>query len=154
MTQLSIHELSERVLEELHRLKYSDNSICGFRAAFKRIRKFAEEKGELFFTEELGRQYLKETYECEVNYYQEKLPKNAKNAIRQIRLLGDYQLHGVIIRRIVKRKGYEKPPQFAKVLADYERECATNQYAIRGMYSRTQRLFFFIEYLDTGESWT
>ncbi|KPA09527.1 hypothetical protein MHK_010271, partial [Candidatus Magnetomorum sp. HK-1] len=29
-----------------------------------------------------------------------------KAPIRKIRILGDYQLHGVIIRRIVKKPGY------------------------------------------------
>jgi len=151
MTQATIKELSEKVLEELERLKYSYNSICGFRSAFRRICEFAEERGESYFTEELGNQYLRERYECDVNYYLENLPKHAKNAIRHVRLLGDYQLHGVIIRRIVKRKDYVKPPQFEKVLTDYEKECATNQYAIRGMHSRKQRLFFFIDYLNNRQ---
>ena len=116
MSQLTIKELSEKVLEELQRLNYSYNSICNFRAAFKRIQAFAQEKGELYFTEDLGSQYLLEYYNCNVDYYSETYPKNAKAAIRQIRLLGDYQLHGVIIRRIVKKKNYVKPPQFEKVL--------------------------------------
>jgi len=148
MAQLTIKELSEKVLEELQRLNYSYNSICSFRAAFKRIQAFAEEKGELYFTEDLGSQYLLERYNCSVDYYSETYPKNAKAAIRQIRLLGDYQLHGVIIRRIVKKKGYVKPSQFKKVLTDYEIECENNQYSKRGMRTRLQRLFFFIDYLN------
>ncbi|KPA09896.1 mobile element protein, partial [Candidatus Magnetomorum sp. HK-1] len=45
-----------------------------------------------------------------------------RHTIRKIRILGDYQLHGVIIRRIVKKPGYIKPPQFEKELLAYERE--------------------------------
>jgi integrase/recombinase XerD len=148
MTQLTIKELSVKVLEELQRLNYSYHSICNFRAAFIRIQAFAEEKGERYFTEDLGRQYLLEHYNCSVNYYSEACPRNAKTAMRQVRLLGDYQLHGVIIRRIVKKKDYVKPPQFEKVLTDYEIECETNQYSKRGMRTRLQRLFFFIDYLN------
>lgn len=148
MGQLTIKELSEKVLEELQRLNYSYNSICSLRAAFKRIQAFAEDKGERYFTEELGRQYLLERYNCGVDYYSEACPRNARNAMRQVRLLGDYQLHGVFIRRIVKKKGYIKPPQFKKVLTDYEIECETNQYSKRGMRTRLQRLFFFIDYLN------
>lgn len=148
MEQLTIKELSEKVLEEMQKLNYSYNSICSTRAAFKRIQAFAEDKGEQYFTEELGKQYLLERYNCDVNYYTEACPKNARHAMRHIRLLGDYQLHGVIIRRIVKKKGYSKPPQFEKVLSDYEKECEINQYSKRGMRTRLQRLYFFIDYLN------
>jgi integrase/recombinase XerD len=54
----------------------------------------------------------------------------------------------VIIRRIVKKPGYIKPPQFEKELAAYERECENNEYSKRGLRTRMQRLFFFIDYLD------
>ncbi len=148
MEQLTISKLSENVLEELQRLNYSYNSICSTRAAFRRIQAFAEGKGERYFTEELGSQYLLERYNCGIDYYSEACPRNIRHAMRHVRLLGDYQLHGVIIRRIVKRKGYIKPPQFEKVLLDYERECETNQYSKRGMRTRLQRLFFFIDYLN------
>ena len=104
-TKLTIDELASKVIEELERMGYSYNSICGIRASFKRFNTFAETKGELFFTEELGRQFLGERYGCWIDYYSEAYPKRARHAIRAIRLLGDYQMHGVVIRRIVKKKG-------------------------------------------------
>jgi integrase/recombinase XerD len=97
MAQLTIKELSEKVLEELQRLNYSYNSICSLRAAFRRIQTFAEEKGEQYFTEDQGPRYLLEGYDCGVDYYSEACPRNAKAAMRQVRLLGDYQLHGIVM---------------------------------------------------------
>lgn len=101
-TKLTINELVAKVLAELERLNYYYNSLCGFRAFYKRVIAFAKEKEELYFSEELGRAFLKERYNCTVNYYTEAMPKSCKEPIRRIRILGDYQLHGVIIRRIVK----------------------------------------------------
>jgi site-specific recombinase XerD len=147
-TKPTIKELSHEVLEELEKMNYTYNSISGFRASFNRIITFADQLGEAYFTEELGNKYLAQKYDCTVNYYLESYPHKAKNAIRCVRLLGDYQLHGIIIRRIVKKKGYIKPPQFEQVLIAYENDCRDNEYSIRGMRSRLQRLFFFIDYLD------
>ncbi|MCD6322384.1 MAG: tyrosine-type recombinase/integrase [Clostridiales bacterium] len=147
-TKRTIKELSRVVLEELEKMNYAYNSICGFRASFNRIIVFADQIGETYFTEELGNRYLAQKYDCMVNYYLESYPHKAKGAIRCVRLLGDYQLHGVIIRRIVKKKSYVKPPQFELVLTAYENECRDNEYSLRGMRSRLQRLFFFIDYLD------
>jgi len=147
-TKLTINELVDKVLAELERLNYSYNSLCGFRAFYKRVIAFANEKEELYFSEELGRAFLKESYNCTVNYYTEVMPKSYRGPIRRIRILGDYQLHGVIIRRIVKKPGYVKPPQFEKELTAYEKECENNDYSKRGLRTRMQRLFFFIDYLD------
>ncbi|WP_150844749.1 tyrosine-type recombinase/integrase [Clostridium sp. UBA1353] len=68
-----------------------------------------------------------------------------------IRVLGHYQLHGVLIRRIVKKPGYVKPPQFEAILTAYERECELNEYSKRGMRTRIQQLFFFIDYLNSRQ---
>lgn len=147
-TKLTINKLVDKVLAELERLNYSHNSLCGFRCFYKRVIAFAKEKEELYFSEELGSAFLKERYNCTVNYYTEAMPKSCKEPIRRIRILGDYQLHGVIIRRIVKKPGYVKPPQFEKELTAYEKECENNDYSKRGLRTRIQRLFFFIDYLD------
>lgn len=141
-TKLTINELVAKVLAELERLNYSHESLCRFRAFYKRVIAFANEKEELYFSEKLGREFLKEKYDCTVNYYMEAMPRQFKNPIRGIRVLGDYQLHGVIVRRIVKKPGYVKPPQFEKELKAYERECVRNEYSKRGLRTRKQRLFF------------
>ena len=149
--KLPINELASKVIDELQGLDYAYNTICGYRAFFKRFNAFAEVRGEQFFSEELGMKFLEEQYGCTVNYFLESYPKGTKHVIRGIRLLGDYQLHGVIIRRIVKKPGYVKPPQFEHILTSYEKECAENEYSARGMRTRIQRLFFFIDYLALRE---
>lgn len=145
---IPIEKLVTNVIAELERLRYSYDSICGFRAFYKRVIAFANEKEELYFSEELGREFLKEKYNCTINYYKEAMPRPYRHAIRKIRILGDYQIHGVIVRRIIKKPGYVKPPQFEKELTAYEKECESNDYSKRGLRTRMQRLFFFIDYLD------
>lgn len=147
-TRKPIEVLAAEVIEELKQLNYAYNTICGLRASFKRICTFAQDRGDLYFSENLGKEYLREKYGCTTDYYLQAYPQKAKQAIRSIRLLGDYQLHGVIIRRIIKRKGYEKPPQFEEALTAYEKECENNEYSMRGMRTRLQRLFFFVDYLS------
>lgn len=147
-TRKPIETLASEVIEELKQLNYAYNTICGLRASFNRVCAFARERGDSHFSENLGKEYLRIKYELTTDYYLEAFPQKAKQAIRSIRLLGDYQLHGVIIRRIVKRKGYVKPPQFEEVLTAYEKECRDNEYSLRGMRTRIQRLFFFVDYLS------
>jgi integrase/recombinase XerD len=147
-TRKPIEVLAAEVIEELKRLNYAYNTICGIRASFNRICAFARDREEQCFSEDLGKEYLVEKYGCTTDYYVEAFPQKARQAIRSVRLLGDYQLHGVIIRRIFKRKGYVKPPQFEEILTAYEKECENNEYSLRGMRTRLQRLFFFVDYLS------
>ena len=143
-----IEALAAEVIEKLEQLNYAHNTVCGFRTSFNRICAFGRERDELYFSEEFGKEYLREKCCCITDYFLKTFPPKAKQAIRSIRLLGDYQLHGVIIRRIVKRKGYVKPPQFEEALTAYEKECENNEYSRRGMRTRLQRLFFFVDYLS------
>ena len=147
-TRRPIKVLAVVVIKELERLNYAYNTLCGFRSSFKRICAYARDRNVLYFSEDFGREYLKEKYGCTKDYNLEDFPKKAKGAIRSVRLLGDYQLHGVVIRRIKKRKGYVKPPQFKEALTAYEKECESNEYSLRGMRTRLQRLFFFVDYLS------
>ncbi|MBU3138268.1 site-specific integrase [Clostridium gasigenes] len=149
--KLPLEELIEQVLAELKRLKYAHNTMNGYCLLCKKILAFAKEENEIYFSEKLGIDFLKNDYNCTVNYYKEAMPKNVRHAIRIIRILGDYQLHGVIIRRIVKKASYIKPPQFQSILTSYEKECEINNYSKRGLRTRLQRLFFFIDYLDCRE---
>jgi len=114
--KLVIKELTLKVIEELKKLGYSYNSICGFRTFFKRFNAFAEVHREQFFSEELGMKFLEEQYRCTVNYYLESYPKGTKH-------------------------------QFKHILTAYEEECKAKEYSIRGMRTRLQRLFFFVDYL-------
>jgi integrase/recombinase XerD len=146
--QFLIEELVSKVLTELERLNYSNNTISGYRSFYKKVIKFAEEKDEVYFSESLGRLFLEETYNLTIDYFKEAMPQRLKSHIRKIRVLGDFQLHGVIIRRIIKKPEYIKPPQFEKELTAYEKECEMNEYSKRGLRTRMQRLYFFIDYLD------
>ena len=148
MEKVSIDQLIANVLLELERLNYSDNSICGFKAIYKKVVDYAKEKDIIYFSEQFGRDFLKEKYNTEINYYTESMPKKLKNPIRKIRVLGDYQLHGVILRRMSKKVKYVKPKQFEEVLLAYEKECTKNEYSLRGLRTRIQRLYLFIDYLD------
>lgn len=146
--RMPIEELVAKVLSELERLNYAYNTICGYRAFYKRVISFANESNKIYFSEELGREFLEKKYNLTIDYYKEAMPKGLKGPIRRIRVLGDFQLHGVIIRRIIKKTRYVKPPQFEKELIAYEKECETNRYSKRGLRTRMQRLYFFIDYLN------
>ena len=146
--QIPIAEQVAIVLTKLEALNYSDHSLGRYKALYRKIIAYADEKNEKYYTEALGSDFLKEKYDCNINFYTEAMSERLRNTIRALRILGDYQLHGVIRRRMAKKPKYEKPPQFEQVLVNYEMECQQRDYSRRGLRTRMNRLFFFIDYLD------
>ncbi|MDW7683162.1 MAG: integrase, partial [Bacillota bacterium] len=79
-TRKPVDVLAAEVIEELKKLNYAYNTICGLRASFNRICTFARDRGEQYFSENLGKEYLKERYDCTIDYYLEPFPKKGKEA--------------------------------------------------------------------------
>ena len=77
-TKLTINELVDKVLAELERLNYSYSSLCGFRAFYKRVIAFANEKEELYFSEELGRAFLTQLHHNPPKYSKNSLLRRHK----------------------------------------------------------------------------
>lgn len=146
-TKIPIEELATKVLEELEKLNYSSQSLIGYRRCYKFFTEYACMRNERYFSESIGADFLKDKYGCATDVYP--MPKRQRNYVRMLRVLGDYQLHNVVFRRVVKKAKHHKPRQFEEVLSAYEAECQRREYSIRGMRTRMDRLFSFIYYLDS-----
>ncbi len=144
----SIIELVEAVLQELERLDYSYSSIKTSRLFYKRVINYAESEGEIYYSEEIGNKFLAEYYNCRINIFTDVMPKNLRYPIRRIRILGDYQLHGIIFRRKKMKPEYICPSQFHDSYTAFEKECERRDYSKRGMRSKMNRLRNFLDYLD------
>jgi site-specific recombinase XerD len=107
----TLKELIADVTNELIRLNYSDVSIrISYIIPWNRFLKYADELGEEYFTEKLGERYLSENYGYPQDY-DGKPTKPLKVNIRCIRILGDFQSHGVILRSL-KQKNYTYPDNY------------------------------------------
>ena len=148
-TRTPIEESVKKVLFELKKLRYSYNYISGFRAFYRRMIAFAISKNEKYFSVAFGAEFLKEKCGCATNILTENMPRKQRWFIREIRVLEDYQQSGVIARRTRKKPLHIKPPQFEKILSAYEIECQKREYSKRGLPSRMQRLFLFIDFVDS-----
>lgn len=145
-----ITTLIETVLQELRKLHYSENSILNYKRFYSRLARFAEEEGEAFYSEDLGSRFLLKYYDCRVNTITDTAPTRKLRAhIRYIRVLGDYQLHGVILRRkLGKLATTPCPAQFKSGYESFLAECRARNYSERGTYNRGNRIKNFLFFLD------
>ena len=129
MTTLPFQELTERLEKELYRLHYTQASVLQYRRMWRRIATFLEHEGLDHFTEESGMRFLDEQY----NFFElEKtgeLTQSIINVFRIVRMLGDFQQHGSILRRYYKHKELLQLNEFKEVLQGYLSHCQAKEYA-------------------------
>jgi site-specific recombinase XerD len=144
----SIRDLVSEVLGELERLNYSEETRNGYRRFYRRLIEFADDTGESVYSEGLGNRFLRSSYKFDLDSYTGSSHRTFRGQARCIRVLGDYQLHGAILRRRTTKTPYEKTPQFAEALKVYYKECEQRNYSAQGMRGRIYRVELFIGYLD------
>lgn len=104
---LSFNDLIRAVKEELHRVKYKDSRINLYVSIWESLRQYMEEKSLKYFDMKIGLNFLEDKYGITVFKH-----LNTSNGlkVRAVNMLGEYQLHGIILskRRIIGKEYY--PP--------------------------------------------
>lgn len=151
--KLPLRDLIATVLEKMSQMDYAKSTLKCYRWSYGRLQRFADEKGEIYFTEELGSEFLKfrHNYQGNTLYDSSKL-SYIKAQIRSIRVLGDYQIHGFILRRKLGPLAVSTiPGQFIRGYDSYKDECKKLNHSEQGMYGRFNRIKHFLFYLDEHE---
>lgn len=129
MTSLPFQELTQRLEKELYRLHYTEASIIQYRRMWRRIATFLAQENTDYFTEEAGMHFL----DAHFNFFElEKagqLTQSIINVFRIVRMLGDFQQHGSILRRYYKQKELLQTDEFKKLLQGYQNHCQQKDYA-------------------------
>lgn len=145
---ISIRNLVSEVLRELERLNYSEATRAAYRSLYNRFVQFSDNAGEGVYSEGLGNRFLRANYSYDLDSYTTSLHRSFRNQARCMRVLGDYQMHGAILRRRTTKLPYERTPQFVDALSAYYKECIQRNYSQQGMRTRANRTKMFIDYLD------
>lgn len=116
-TKKRLTDLIATVTEELYRIGYSPATIPRFNLVWQKLQLYGDSKSLDYFSEELGENFLKEFF----NYpskYDTKFPYQSRIAVRAIRMLGDYQLYGIILRKR-KQQQPDPPEEFLKSIREF-----------------------------------
>lgn len=148
--QIPIEILVHSVLTKLEELQYTKSVVREYRRCYNRLLRYAKSKGTVFYSEDLGREFLLEIFQHKSDTDQDyTTSKFLKSRIRILRVLGDFQLHGVIFRRKLGRLANTPiPVQFLNGYTSYLEDCKNRNYSEQGTYGRANRIKNFLLYLD------
>lgn len=133
------------------RLGYSPKSMSFYRCRWRMILEFAKDQNEVYYSEKLGIDFIEKTFNILQKDFNGKLTQTEAQNLRIIRLLGDFQLHGSILRRYNKHKGINvlSKPYFKNIIDKFKQYCINKEYCILTIENYTKNSAKFLDYADS-----
>ena len=100
-----------------------------YRRRWNQLMAYAEDRGECYYTEQLGMDFLKEFFGITQEDFSRTLPQAETQEIRVIRMVGDFQLHHAVLRRYLKHKEILTTPFFVDIRSRFQSSCEKKGYS-------------------------
>lgn len=142
LTEL-IHDLEQ----EMIRLGYSKASMQRRQRHCKKLLQFAEERGESFYSEQLGLDFFAKHSPGFEEEFKQGLSDVKVQEFRIIRMIGDFQLHGAILRRYHYRKDILTEPSFIAIRNQFRSYCEDKGYSKKTIRHYVKQSARFMDYL-------
>ncbi len=135
--------------QELLRLGYTKGSMAFYKRRWQTILTFAEEQGKTYYSERLGIDFVEKHFNILEKDFEGALIQREVQNLRVIRMLGDFQLHGTILRRYYKHKEILHNQYFIKVINDFKQYCVDKDYSTVTIGHYTKQSAKFLDYADS-----
>jgi len=110
---------------------------------------FAKKRGEAYYSERLGIDFVENIFNILEKDLEGVLQQSEVQNLRVIRMLGDFQLHGTILRRYYKHKEILHNQYFIKVINNFKQYCVDKDYSTVTIGHYTKESAKFLDYVDS-----
>lgn len=149
MENQTLKELIINLEKELLRLGYSEGSMTFYKRRWQQLLSFAEEQGVTHYSERFGIDFIEKHYNILEKDFEGVLIQSEVQNLRVIRMLGDFQLHGSILRRYYKHKELLHNPYFINVINNFKQYCICKDYSAATIEHYTKQSSRFLDYADS-----
>ena len=148
MQQQTLHELLQDLEQELLRLGYTKGTMTFYRNRWRKLEDFADRKGQVYYTEQLGIDFVREYFGIPQDDFSRTLNQAQTQELRVIRMVGDFQLHHAVLRRYLKHRELLTDPYFIQTSRRFEEYCvAPKDYSNSTVGHYTKQSGYFMDYL-------
>lgn len=129
MKRKPIKELLHDLELELLRLGYIEGSMKFYRNRWQKILKFAEDRNETHYSEQLGIDFVESHFQISKKDLDKTLSQKDTQELRIIRMIGDFQLHHTVLRRYYKHKKLLKDQYYIGISNGFKEYCESKDYS-------------------------
>ena len=122
-------DLISELDQELLRLGYTKGSMTFYRRRWNQLMAYAEDRGEYYYTEQLGIDSVQEFFGITQDDFARILPQAETQELRVIRMVGDFQLHHAVLRRYLKHREILSTPFFLEMRQRFQEHCMKKGYS-------------------------
>jgi site-specific recombinase XerD len=133
--------------KELYRLGYTEATLKYYRNRWQKLLQFADERNELYFTEQLGIDFIESRFHIMEEDFSKVLSQKNTQELLVIRMIGDFQLHNSILRRYYKHKVIIIDPYFMDVSSKFKGYCSRRDYSKVTIGHYVKQTEHFVDYL-------
>ncbi len=110
---------------------------------------FAQERDEVYYSEKLGIDFVEKNFNILQKDFDGTLKQSEVQNLRVIRMLGDFQLHGSVLRRYYKHKEILNNQYFIEVISNFKQYCIDKEYSTVTIGHYTKQSAKFLDYGDS-----
>ena len=129
MQKKPLKDLLQELEQELLRLGYTEGSMKFYRNRWEKIIQFAKERDEVFYSEQLGINYVEHHYQILEKDFDKTLSQKDTQELRIIRMIGDFQLHHTVLRRYHKHRKLLTDSYYTSISKDFKKYCKYKGYS-------------------------
>jgi len=148
MDKKYLPDLISELDQELLRLGYTKGSMTFYRRRWNQLMAFAEGRGESYYTEQLGIDFVREFFGITQNDFARTLPQKETQELRVIRMVGDFQLHHAVLRRYMKHKELLTEPFFLEMRQRFQKYCEEKDYSQVTTDHYVKQSSYMMDYLE------
>ena len=149
MENQTLKELIVNLEKELLRLGYSEGSMSFYKRRWQQLLAFAEVQNATHYSERFGIDFIEKHFNTLEKDFEGVLNQSEVQNLRVIRMLGDFQLHGTILRRYYKHKELLHNPYFIEVINNFKQYCIRKDYSAATIEHYTKQSSRFLDYADS-----
>lgn len=147
MKKQSLADLLHDLEQEMLRLGYTKGSMQFYRRRWGDLLQFAQEREEVFYSEQLGLDFLEKHFRIFEMDLHHTLSQSETQELRIIRMVGDFQLHRSILRRYYKHRQILTEPSFIVLSNQFKTFCADKGYSKVTIDHYVKQSAQFMDYL-------
>ncbi len=149
MQKKPLAELIHDLEQEMLRLGYSKGSMKFYRRRWQMLLDFAQERGEIYYYERLGIDFIEKYFHIFEKDLNETLLQSDAQEMRIIRMIGDFQLHHTILRRYYKHSEILTDPYFVQKSSFFKKYCKDKSYSSVTTEHYVKQSERFMDYLSS-----
>jgi len=148
MEKIKLKELLKLLEQELIRLGYKEATLWYYRDNWARLISYFDDQGEDFFSEAIAMDYVDKKCDFFAKEQAGLLTQSNIYLFRIVRMIGDFQQHGVISRRYMKSLSRVNKQQNLDLLESFRLYCKGCEYSTSTQKSYQRIVENFLSFME------